>query len=85
LALAAYNAKQAGDFATYSQSLQGLYALGFENVSDADLKAMLDIATTPTVNPFDFLTKPLVLAGLVVGGLLLWQSGLLKKLGRGRG
>lgn len=85
LALAAYNAKQTGDFATYSQAIQGLYALGFENVSDADLKAMLDIATTPQTNPFAFLTTPLILTAVIVGGLLLWQSGALKQLGRSRG
>lgn len=81
LALAAYNAKQAGDFATYSQAIQGLYALGFENVSDADLKSMLDIATTPTID----LSKYIIPVAVVVVGLLVWQSGLLKRLGGSRG
>lgn len=86
LAIAAYNAKQAGNFTAYSQAIQGLYALGFENVSDADLQAMLDIATTPPANPFAGLTTALMWGGILVGGFVLLQSGILKRFaGKRRG
>jgi len=71
LALQAYQAKQAGDFATYAQAIQGLYALGIHNVSDANLADMLDIATTPTVDPFAGIEKALFWAALGIGGILL--------------
>lgn len=77
LAVMAYNARQAGDWDTYTRAIQGLYALGFENVSQADLSAMIDIATTPN-DPFAGLEKALFWGALFVGGAFFLQRAIRK-------
>lgn len=45
-AIAAYNARQAGDLAGYQAAIQQLYTLGIQNAGDASQQDLLNIAAS---------------------------------------